>query len=138
MAAKRVRESPESSASAKDEILAFALASGMTQVEAALQAGVVDRTVRRKLQDPSFRALIADHRRRMVDQAFGTLVGSSNEAFKVLRRLLDDPSPATQLAAAKAIGALVVSIGSYHSLEERIVAIEARLTEASTNRWSTP
>src|SRR5215213_2822305 len=58
-----------------DQALVAALAAGATKQEAARLAGVGERTIYRRLEDPDFR--------RRVDQARGELVG------RVVGRLAD-------------------------------------------------
>ena len=126
MAKFRGRKSPETAGPGKDDLLALALAQGKTQAEAAKEAGIHERTVRRKLADPAFKALVAEHRRRMAEQAYGVLSRAASKAFRQLDALIDDHNPKVALMAARTIGRLLVSVGSYTELADRLAALEQR------------
>lgn len=112
---------------ARDDVLALALAKGLTRAEAAGEAGVAERTVYRKIADPAFRALVAGYRKAMINEAFGELARSSGAAFRVLSKLLTNPDPAVQLRAAWVIGRLLVNVGKYSDIDDRLTEIESRL-----------
>lgn len=86
----------------RDDAIMAALASGMTQREAARAAGVSDRTVRRRLAEPDFMQRIAEIRRGRLDQAAGLISARLTEAVSTLEDLLRPPaSPHVRLRAAQ-------------------------------------
>jgi hypothetical protein len=113
--------------SAQDEALAFALAAGANQTTAAKHAGVTDRTVRNKLKDPAFVALVRQLRDKIRNQTVGLLTASSVEAATSLRKLLKSKDEATIVSAAKAILAGVVRLGQFDELASRLAAVEELL-----------
>jgi HEAT repeat protein len=124
---KRTKTRADAGPSPKDDRLALALARGATRAEAAREAGCSERTCYVRLSDPGFRALVGRHRKRLVDEAFGVLAKVAAPAFRELNLLLRDEDPKIRLSAARAIGVLLVRIGSYHAIDERISAVEEAL-----------
>jgi transposase-like protein len=113
----------------KNDLAALALAQGQTRAEAADAAGIGETTLYAWLKDAAFRSLIDQHRKRMVDEAFGSLAKLAAPAFKELDKLLKNRDPKIRLAAVRTAGALLVRVGSYHSLVGRIEDIEGGLRE---------
>ncbi|HWB10273.1 MAG TPA: hypothetical protein VG826_13665, partial [Pirellulales bacterium] len=73
---------------AGEEELVLALAAGATVREAAEQAGVEERTARRRLADADFRRTVSRVRGRLFDSALGRLAGLASRATGVLERLM--------------------------------------------------
>jgi hypothetical protein len=110
-----------------DFILVRALASGASIVKAAQMAGVSERTVHRKLNEPSFRQCLADVRWQIFDGSIGQLVAASREACDNLRELLKSPSDHVRLNACRLILTHVVKLKSEMENERRLSDIEAEL-----------
>ena len=85
------------------EIVAALLASGKSVVDAASQAKVGERTIHRWLDDPAFRAHVADLRGSIIATALGRLADGMSEAAEVLRELLHSESETIKLRAAAEI-----------------------------------
>jgi hypothetical protein len=103
----------------------FALARGRSTTEAAGAAKVTDRTIRRWLDDPDFRAEVHKLRSNLLGQTVGALVDAAIEAVATLRASLTADSEPVRVRAAVAILSSVVTIRETADLEERIAALEA-------------
>jgi hypothetical protein len=78
-----------------------ALLSEKTIVGASRRCGVSERTLRRWLADPTFRAAYAEQSQRALEDALATIRASATEALTVLRELLaPEQVPAVRLRAA--------------------------------------
>jgi hypothetical protein len=110
-----------------DEQLIAALAAGLTHAKAGEAAAVSDRTVRRRLADPDFRARLRDAQDRALDEALGRLAGGAVAAVERLLLMLQPGVPhAVQLGAARAVlsNALRVNDGRLDELEARLRELE--------------
>ena len=115
-------------------ILAGLLAAGLTLKEAAEQAGVSERTARRRWHDPRFLAHVRQLQADMVSQALGRTVDGMSEAAQELRRLMKEASKdAVKLGAAKALIELGVRLRENLELEARIAALEQAREEEGKN-----
>jgi hypothetical protein len=85
-----------------DEVLILALATGANLAGAAQQAGVSERTARRRLSDPAFRARVKAQREDLVGQAVGRLSALGALAGDVLSELLASASEQVRLGAVRA------------------------------------
>lgn len=110
----------------KDDLLALALAQGMTRQAAAEYAGVSPATVYNRLKDPEFVALVEEYGDRLITQALGKLKEGCSDAVDELRMLLKDEDSRVRLGACKAYIAGVVKLGSYDELVRRITVVEER------------
>ena len=86
-----------------DAALLAALAGGRTVEAAAQQAGVSERTARRRLVDETFRQALAEARRQLLAAAIGRLADAATDAAETLRRNLTCGMPSVEVAAARAI-----------------------------------
>jgi hypothetical protein len=87
----------------RDEALIAALAAGGNAAAAARQAGVNERTVRRRLADPAFRARVDEARAELVRAAIGRLATIGTLAADKLQDLIGNArSEQVQLGAARA------------------------------------
>jgi hypothetical protein len=86
-----------------DDALVAALAAGASGAAAAAKAEVSERTVRRRLEDPLFRARVDEARAELVRQAVGRLADVGALASDTLADLVKDGPPAVRLGAARAI-----------------------------------
>jgi hypothetical protein len=112
-----------------DETLILALSCGSTIENAARQAGVVDRTVYRRLRDPEFQAKLRAARTDMVERTAAMLTAAAFESVKTLLKLQSDThTKAVQLGAAKAVLEYGVKLRENSDLMIRVAAIEAQLT----------
>ena len=123
-----------------DPILIAALAGGATNLDAARQAGIGEKTVYRRLEDPAFRRQVAEARSAMVARAVGTLADASSAAAATLRRLLDADSETVRLGACRAILELGVKLRETEELEQRLAAVEEQQAampppQPAVRRW---
>jgi hypothetical protein len=77
-----------------------ALLTARTAQDAASQAGVGERTLRRWLNRPSFRVAYTEASRQRLSEAVGQLRAASAEAVNVLRAALDDQHTGHRIRAA--------------------------------------
>jgi hypothetical protein len=111
----------------KEAMLITALAAGKSQVEAARLAGVAERTVRRRVQDPVFCREVRECRARVLETAVGELTATVNKAVRKLGQLLDSQSENISLGAARCVLQEVVHLRESLDMEERISVLEDRL-----------
>jgi hypothetical protein len=86
-----------------DDGLVASLAAGASAAAAAAKAEVSERTVRRRLEDPAFRARVDEARAELVRQAVGRLADVGALASDTLAELVQDAPPAVRLGAARGI-----------------------------------
>ena len=79
------------------DALLTALACGASAEVAARKAGVSERTVYRRLADPSFQQQLAALRADMVQRSAGMLTAASLEAVKTLVELLNPAQPPARM-----------------------------------------
>lgn len=111
-----------------DDALALALARGETVRDAALTAGVAERTATRRWADPDFRQRVGQLRTSMVQQALGRMANSMTAASNTLLALLQAEGESVRLGAARSILELGNKLRESVELEERLTALE-RLQE---------
>ena len=111
-----------------ESTLLVALAAGMTVRDAAVAAGIGERTATRRVTDPGFRRQVAQLRANMVQRALGRLADASVQAVDTLRALLSAEADTVKLGAARAILELGNRLRETVELEERIAALEQQQT----------
>ena len=117
---------------ARDEVLVAALATGATQTEAARMAGMSERTVRRRLDEPAFADRVAAERRAVATRTAARITAlASRDAVAVLRELMVDANVAPSVRLRAALGALTVAPAwrDNGELEATVTALEARLPQ---------
>lgn len=112
---------------ASDGIAAAVLASGGTRQDAAAAAGLSDRTIRRRLSDPDFRALVGDCRQRIAADVLSGAAGLAGRAVERLGELVEDENGHIALQAARAVLTVAGTYGQAAELAERIEALERAL-----------
>jgi len=86
-----------------DLILAELLASGRTPRESATLTGQTPETVRRRLRNPQFRALVERARLELAQRVRSDVCRAALHAVATLEALLSDPEPGMRLRAAQAL-----------------------------------
>lgn len=113
-------------------VAARALAMTGHSGEAAAQARVSERTLRRWGTEPAFAAAVRAESRTIGSEATSALLAAQGEAVRVLRAAMRDAhSPATRVRAAVA----VLSIGQQvaaDDLDHRLDALERRANGPSS------
>lgn len=118
-----------------DPALVAALAAGATYAEAAARAGVSERTARRRMDDPAFRAALDDARAEVVSRAVDRLSATATDAVDTLAALLDPGvPPPTRLGAARAVLELGSRLREEHDLAARLGALEEALAPDDARR----
>ena len=112
-----------------DEKLAADLAAGKTVREAAVTAGVSERTAFRRLEDAVFKARVAELRSEMVRTAAGRLADGMTEAAGVLRAGLIHADPHIRHKSAVKLIELAVKVTELAELERRVEELEQRLLD---------
>lgn len=110
-----------------DPELIARLAAGANVPDAAKAAGVSERTVFRRLQDPAFRREVQAVRTELLSQTVGRLVDAGTDAAVTLRQLLSARSEHARHAAARTILEMGPKLREAEELADRIAAIEERL-----------
>ena len=108
-----------------DSTLQIALAAGATVSQAAGKAGLSERTVYRRLQDPTFHQRIDALRADMVQRAAAVLIAATLLAVKTLIELQDPKTPAfARRRAARDILEMSERLRQATFVEKRLVALE--------------
>ncbi len=110
-----------------DEVVMAALAVGDTYAE----AGVSERTVRRRMSEPTFAGEVSARRGEFVGALAGQLVASGPEAVAVVRRCLISADDAVALRAAQLLLTMGNQLRHAHELEVRLAALEAGTATAA-------
>ena len=114
-----------------DESLIAILAAGTSVQEAAVKAGVGERTAFRRLNDPEFRQRLAQTKGQMLEAASTRLVASAGAACEELERLLKKAeSESVRLGAARTILEQVLRMRELVEIDQRLLALEQRLKSA--------
>jgi len=94
--------------STQDDIVAAALASGATHREAGDAAGMSERTVRRRLEQPEFRAQVSTRRDELVTRTTDRLTGLTTTAVDTLASLISSAETPAGVKLRAAMGILAV------------------------------
>jgi hypothetical protein len=111
-----------------DERLLLALACGATQAKAAQEAGVTERTVRRRLAEPAFRKRLFQVRGEILERASGALTAAALKAVQTLLALQETNQPGTvRLGAARAILEMCLRVREVAEIEVQIAELQAQV-----------
>jgi hypothetical protein len=115
-----------------DRVLLQALACGATVESAARKAGVCERTVYRRLEDPAFGRQLRQLRAEMVERTAGLLTGAAMGSVKTLVDLQNDAAVSASVRRRSARDILEMGLKFRESTEheQRLDAIEAELARA--------
>ena len=115
-----------------DTIVQASLAGGDTVAQAAAKANLSERTIYRRLQNPSFQRCIEDLRADMVQRAAALLIAAVLLATKTLLDLQNPTVPASvRRRASRDIIELGRTLREMTILEKRLAALEAAQTSLS-------
>jgi len=116
---------------AKDGLIIAALGAGMTHSDAGRAAGVSNRTVRRRLEDPTFSQRVADAAAEYVDQLSKQLTRLAPSAIETMSMLMSAPDspPAVKLRAATCLLNASRVWRDATELEERLRQLETQVAE---------
>lgn len=111
-----------------------ALAAGRTIAAAAREAGISERTLRRRLADTGFAAQVHAARARIIEEAVGRLAGAAAGAIETLVRLLTSANEPVVVSAAKGLLDNLLRYRAAHDLDERLTRIEDAVAELAARR----
>ncbi|MBX7102650.1 MAG: hypothetical protein K1X57_01120 [Gemmataceae bacterium] len=114
----------QNDALAKKSSLAFDLAMGMSQKQAALRAGVSRSTVDRAMAHPEFRRMVAEYRRQYADRALGRLARNMSRAADEAAKLLESKDDRVRLQAVRLLFQMTVRLRESIELEDRLSELE--------------
>ncbi|MDB5309457.1 MAG: hypothetical protein JWO38_3659 [Gemmataceae bacterium] len=111
-----------------DEVLIRRLAYGDTIPDAARVAHVSERTVFRRLNNPTFRDRLSATQAAALSPGYGMLTTGLTDACYKLTQLVRHPNPHVGFKAAKAVVDLTLKMRDQVELEDRVTALE-RITK---------
>lgn len=110
-----------------DGVAATALAAGATYAAAARQVGLSERTIKRRMSDPAFRALVNEIQVSTIEVAVYRLSHLSTEAIDTLGELIQVEWPAqVRLSAARTVLETALRWHELVQVERRLNELEAR------------
>lgn len=112
--------------STADPRLAAELLAGSTVADAADAAGISERTVYRRLNDPEFQGRLSEARAEFAEHVSDRLAEAASAAVDALVGMLGDASATVRLAAAKTILELGPKARSRAKKERAIATEEAK------------
>ncbi|MEU9754551.1 hypothetical protein AB0D90_15620 [Streptomyces althioticus] len=101
-----------------------ALARGATAEQAAREAGVSGRTVRRWMEDPDFQVDVQDARTELLSATVQHLAMGAAESVATLRQLLSHKDGRVQVQAARTMLDSYLEMYEMHNLDRRIRELE--------------
>jgi HEAT repeat protein len=110
-------------------VAALAIAVGKTQVAAAAEAGIGERTLRGWLTKPAFRRKVDEIRAAMISEAVGRMGRGMAAAADVLGKMLGSRDPHLRFKAAKAVLELGTKLRESEELARRLADLERREAE---------
>jgi hypothetical protein len=117
-----------------DEGLIVALAAGATAAAAAQRCGVSEKTVRRRLADPNFRAKVSAQRSELIAAAVGRLATMGNAAADELYRLVKEgENDQVKLGACRAILGYMMSGHEHETVVRQLDELRRRVEEGERN-----
>ena len=119
-----------------DDVLIATLVGGATQHEAATAAGVSERTVRRRLQDPEFNQRLREAGDQMIAAMAARTLSLGKKALGVLDDALDDDNPHVRLRAAALTFRTGNELNEQHLLSHTMRSLrEQLLPEEPEDYW---
>lgn len=119
-----------------DERLAALLARGVTRSKAAKACGISERTIRRRMAEPEFRARVATIRAQLLDSVAGRLASAGRKAVSTLSKLLDADSEGVRLQAASTILSVMFKAREAVDVETRLIELEAAARAARNGEYT--
>lgn len=106
-----------------------ALAAGATAKDAAAAAGISERTIHRRLDDPAFLAVVGRARATLFAAALGALAREAAASVDLLAAVRDDSDapPNVRRQAARDILTVGDQLRATTDLAERLAAVEIAL-----------
>lgn len=111
----------------RDRLIREALVVGMSYERAGATAQVSERTVRRLMSDPSFRAEVHSLRAERTSRLADRLSELGDEALEVLVGLLSDDNPSVRARAVQTSLTMGVRFRREVEMSDRIETLERRI-----------
>ena len=108
-----------------NDLVVVGLATGKTHAGVAEVAGVSERTVRRRGQDPEVAEAVERLRSALVEQASGRLLDAVHAAIDTMTDVLAAESDAVRLRAAIAVLDKALQLRQLDLLERRVASLES-------------
>jgi electron transfer flavoprotein alpha subunit len=116
-----------------DDVLAAALAAGLTYAKAGGRVGLSERTVQKRMADAAFRSRVDALKGLAVSRAIGVLTENMTGAALELARLMAEAEDEkTRLAAAKEVISLGRKARSQEELERQVADLADRVKLLTT------
>ena len=119
----------------QDEVLVEALAEGLGYAAAGDLARVSARTVRRRMADGGFAALVSARRGQRVGEVTGVLVGLARRVVATLDACMDSERPVDRIRAAQGVLVELHRFRDQHDLEERLRLLEQAASQPARTEW---
>jgi hypothetical protein len=103
-----------------DVAIMLALAAGASAPAAAEKAGVSERTVYRRLQDPDFQRAVLKAREKLLDEAIGHIAQASVTAVQTLSTLCSADSESVRLGASRTLMDLTMRVRKQMEISAKI------------------
>lgn len=117
-----------------DALLLPLLAAGLSYADAAAQAGVSERTVKRRMADPSFKRAVATQQHHNARETSAQLQQLTRTALDALRDLLERETAAgVRLAASRTVLEQALRWQETAEIDQRLQQIEEALP---LQRWA--
>jgi hypothetical protein len=114
-----------------EPIAALALARGATLTEAAEEAGIGPRTLRRRLDVPAYRAEIARLRSKVLDETWGRLLLGARLAVDTLIDVASNgTTELTKVSADRILIEHAFSFAELVGVNDRLAAVKDAVAEA--------
>jgi hypothetical protein len=120
-----------------DEKIIGALAAGHPYAEAGRSAGCSERTVRRRMEDPLFRAEVDEMEAQIVEQTSASLATLATQAIATLGPLMNDGEPWMRQKTALAVIDLSIRYREAARLDERVAMLEELARDVAAERTLT-
>lgn len=122
--------------SKKQEVAIVELLSCPSVREVSQKVKVSEVTLYRWLNNDTFKAHYRAARRKIVEQALGTLQRATSEAVRTLLEVMDDKeaSPPARVASARTILEFAVKAVELDDLSERVEILEGLLQERDNEK----
>jgi predicted transcriptional regulator len=116
-----------------DARIVVAVVQGLTRSEIAELAGISERTLRRRLKEPSLMAAVAESRAQVHAQVLGRLQQMASRALTEVEAVLTTGDPATRLRAARLV---LEQCSSFRGASDdaRLAAMEAAQARSTAER----
>ena len=113
-----------------------ALAGGATNEQAAIYAGVTERTIYKWRLDPAFSQALTDASGAILSDTIRALTASAISAVETLKTIAEDQTEkgSTRVSAARAILESTIRLKEAVEFEKRLATLEGAINEIKTEQ----